>query len=136
MVDQQTFEQMLWKLNESGDYHTTYNMLNIVLQMAYKDHSGVLIDFAYLVKKYTGYLAWWESKFGDKDPRFIRNADNLKSIYDFLGDGMYQNDWKAPRKARDFYLFGELTEEDLKTSLAQFKASLNENQSQKETGSG
>ena len=125
MIDEKSFEEKLWKLNESGDFPTTLNLVNIILEMGYVDRSGMAVGFDYLVKKYKDYMAWWDNRFGDKDPRFIRNSDNLKSIYDFLGDNMYQSEWKSPPKIRDAYLFGNKSLEELKDSLARFRESLN-----------
>ena len=124
MVDQETFEEKLWKLNETGDFSMTLKMVNIILGLKYKDRNGSLIDIEFLVNRYKEYITWWENKFGDKDPRFIRNADNLKPIYDFLGDNMYQSEWKSPPKIRDSYLFGNKSIDELKASLEKFKKSL------------
>jgi hypothetical protein len=123
-TDPTIFEEQLWRLNENGDFNSTLNVVNITVDMKYKDRHGNLIDLAYLIEKYKAYTVWWDNKFGERDPKFIRNSDSLKAIYDFIGDELYRQEWKSPPKIRDAYLFGNLTTEALNESLRKFKSSI------------
>lgn len=121
MIDPSLFEQKLWNLNSFGDYQASWNMTIAILDREHRDHEGNLVDLDYLSRSYASYLAWWDHRFGDREPKFIRSADSLKSVLEFLRDGYYRREWKAPPRIRDAYLFGGRTVEEMRSSLECFK---------------
>lgn len=124
MLDQSVFEEQLWRLNESGSFMDTLNRVELQLSMGYVDRHGNPITFDFLVNQYKAYQAWWEAKYGDRDQKYVKSSESLKSIYDYMGDQMYQQDWKPVPKVRDFYLFGNHTTAELNDSLRKFKNSI------------
>lgn len=77
-------------------------------------------DYAFLVKQYQAYHAYWYSKFGDREPKYIPKNHQLVSPAEFLQNEMYLKKWLLQKRPRDFYLFGKMTQEQLEISLKDF----------------
>ena len=133
MDNDEYFETHFWPLNEFGDYSAALSLATYISEREEKDRFGITMDIVFLAKKYQDYLAWWNHCFGDKDSRFIRSADQLRSIYDFLRESFYRKEWKVPPGSRDAYLFGGINKDILTKSLESFQNEITRSRDHKKT---
>jgi hypothetical protein len=111
----------LWSLNPNGTLEETrYNAENIVKTY------GVSYDDLYW--KYKEYLNYWTVKYGDKDPKYLRKSDELKSISEFLQLGMRNQTFTLPKTSRDYYYFGDVPQKDYEENLVIFKKLISSNE--------
>lgn len=110
-----TFED-LWKLNPSGDKEKCNEIVTNRLYFS----ETTLED---LYRSYKDYLGWWNQQHGDKDPKYIGKANQLKDLYTFVSNDEYNNEWKSLKSNRDFYLYGDTEEEEIIKQYEAFKRS-------------
>lgn len=111
------FDQ-LWDLNPSGNKEDVSGTVDDYIRF-----NGYTIDG--IISKYKEYLFFWQAKNGEKDPKYIGKSDQLKSISDFLRDGMMRQDFPLPKTSRDYYYFGDLKDNYLRSAYDDFKAANN-----------
>lgn len=109
-----TFDR-IWELNPNGDKKMTQMSINGTMSI---DHT---FNLELLYKSYRQYLAFWQSKFGERDPKYVPGKDQLKTIADFVSERLYHNQYKLPRNNRDLYLYGKHKQEELQEYFDNFR---------------
>ena len=94
--------------------------LKVVLDGQHTTYDGNIITIEFLIEKYAQYKKWWDVLYGDKDPQYIAKADKLQGLSAFLMKNMYEMKFVIPRKKRDQYLFGSMTESYMDEKLDEF----------------
>jgi hypothetical protein len=109
----------IWPLNPSGNFN---NVLDLFISI---DASDAPVYTAEIVgQRYIDYFNKWSYEHTDIDERYIRSDDKLLDIIAFMMKRGYQNEYSIIRKGRDFYLFGDMLKEELKSKLVAYKKSI------------
>ena len=96
----------LWELNPSGNEKETKSYGDSVIKTYGETYEN-------LYWKYKEYFNYWNVKYGDRDPKYIKKSDELKDIMDFLQLGMRNQTFALPKTSRDYYYFGDITQKSL-----------------------
>ncbi len=125
--DMDLFKKSFFAINPIGNLPDTYNIL--ILRMSSFENEGSVsvedklpITYKYLIQKYDKYINWWQTEYGDKDPKYIKAIHKLKSINVWLEDRDWDMFYTATKTHTDEYLFGGFTEETLLRKLNIFNS--------------
>ncbi|MHA1969701.1 MAG: DnaB-like helicase N-terminal domain-containing protein [Candidatus Hodarchaeales archaeon] len=121
--EQMDFERFLddfWKLNPHGDKHTdnltdapNQTWKELIFHVRHKTQlNGKSLTVKYLMEKYMEYIAWIEDTNADREKRYHKQKI---SIYGYLKNQMYNEDFKPDQNSRSYYLYGD--NPDLKKQL-------------------
>ena len=80
---------------------------------------GLPFNLPGLVIKYKKYIDWHRKKFG-LDEKFVKTADKLCSPDEFVEMNRFYNSFGMAKGKREYYLFGEFTENELREKLRSF----------------
>ena len=80
---------------------------------------GVPFTLEGLSDKYKKYIDWHRKKFGS-DEKFIKADDKLATPSDFVSLNRFYNQYGNAKGKREYYLFGEATENELREKLRSF----------------
>lgn len=129
--DKDVFRATLFNINPSGNFEEAYRILVLRLSDIKNTHvpeGEKVFTYKYLCTKYDEYLNYWQSVFGDKDPKYIAKTDKQRNPEAFLDDKFYNQIFSVTKGAKDFYIFGANSFETLRRKLAIFKQrNLNQN---------
>jgi replicative DNA helicase len=112
MDDYNKFLEKFWMLNPHGDKHTeqltdvpktTWNEFLFHIKHR-KKLNGDPITSQFLVKKYSEYVAWIDDLNADRDKRYHKAKI---SIYGYLKNQMFNEDFSPDKTTRTFYLYGD-----------------------------
>jgi len=109
-----TFDE-IWELNPNGDKERTRSTFNASCMF---DHT-LTSDLLYA--SYRSYLNYWQTKFGDRELKYVAAKDQLRPLIDFIDERLYHNVYRIPRNNRDTYLYGNEKSEDLAKYFEDFK---------------
>lgn len=118
------FNEKLWILNPpeaDKNYSTTLSILQRVLDR--KEVSmitGFILNINDVIESYNKYFSWWKSTYGQRDPQYIGKNDKQHEIYTFLEKKEWNKNYNHIKSERDYYLFDDFTEKQLKESLKTF----------------
>lgn len=136
-LSKEDFLDKLWILyneDNAGDPMSTYTYLyNQFIDKDVHTFDGTLITFDLIVSKYSEYIKWWDSKYGEQDPKFISPKYKKVNISTFLIKSMYNDKYEIKRKKREHYLFGDLSNDELLTRVRRFKAQFNAEKKEEDT---
>ena len=115
----QRFNKELWPLNKTGNEESTFSTLQAVHKQVYSAKKEVVtIDL--IISKYKDYLAYWNSKFGKTEERFIGKDNKKKEIALFIASQSYNEEYTIEETPRDMYLFGSYDRKFLKKRTTEF----------------
>ena len=116
MNDDELFDK-LWDLNPTGSKENTRIRIDLAIYDGVMTAAGPPITMEFLFDKYKEYLVAKQPLQNDK---FTRKEDRIKVIYDFVDQQIFNESYSGPRKARDHYIYGPNTIEDLKQKSKDF----------------
>jgi len=80
---------------------------------------GIPFSLAGIVIKYKKYIDWHRKKYG-ADEKFVKAADKLCPPDEFVDMNRFYNSYGLAKGKREFYLFGDLSEDELRERLRRF----------------
>jgi len=116
MTDDQIFDQ-LWDLNPTGSKENTKIRVDLAIYEGNLTNENEPVTMAFIFQKYKEYL---NAKQPLQNEKFTRKEDRIKVIYDFVDQQIYNESYSGPRKARDHYIFGPNTIEELQEKSKTF----------------
>jgi len=122
--DTDVFRQTFFNINPIGDFNEAYRVFTIRYEQARdleNPEGNGFITYKYMCKKYIEYINWWNSTFGDKDPKYVGKNDKLKDPEKFFDDMLYNRIFAVSKTTKDYYIFGTNTFETLRRKLSIFK---------------
>lgn len=72
-----------------------------------------------LIQKYRRYIDWHRKKFGI-DEKFVKADDKMKTPDEFVALNKFYSSYGTPKGKREYYLFGNFSEDELKAKLNTF----------------
>lgn len=75
-----------------------------------------------LADKYMRYVEYHKKKYGT-DEKYIPKTEKLADPYEYIEKNMFYTTYGKSRDSRDRYLFGDMTEDELRNSLNKFLSS-------------
>lgn len=80
---------------------------------------GIPFSIDGLAEKYKKYIDWHRKKFGS-DEKYIKADDKLATPSDFVSLNRFYNHYGNAKGKREYYLFGEVSESELREKLRKF----------------
>ena len=108
----------LWNINPSfsnpsHNYDNCYSLLNTILSLTRFTTDGKLRTFDLIYKRYKLHYQVKNTINEGVDPKYIKKENKVLSIYDYVGDEIYNSIEKVPMTQRHFYFWNEMTEEEV-----------------------
>lgn len=105
------FVKHFMSINLNGDPDAGYDVMLEVLNEATStpENKNINVSFGYLIDKYNTYLAWWDSKFSNKDEKYISKLDKKKTPGEFVLYKQHLRLYSIERASRDNYIFSKLS---------------------------
>jgi len=122
--DEDLFRATFFNLNPSGNFHESYRVFELRFgnQAGDSNPEGTgVYTYKYFCNKYDEYINWWNSTFGDKDPKYIGKADKLRDPAGFFEDSKYAYVYAITKQSKDYYIFGSNSMQTLRKKLYIFK---------------
>lgn len=117
-LDHELFDN-LWELNPYGSKEACYYVTRNFLNEQPLDEQNRVITFEVLFDKYKEYVNYLEPF--NKNPQYAKKGMELLPIDEYIGQSLYLRSYKAPKKARDGYLFGDFPIDYLRVRIREFK---------------
>ena len=101
-MNEQQFNK-IWDLHKVGNPEITKSILEYQInqQVIY---NNILVDYDYLLKKYSEYKKWWNSLYGSRDAKYVGKDNEFKTLYDFIKGNYFQQDYEIDKNNIDYYL--------------------------------
>ena len=111
-MDYNGFLDNFWILNPHGDKHTenlsdvpNQTWKELIFHTRHKTKlNGDKLVVGYLMEKYMQYSAWIEDVNSDREKRYHKSK---VSIYGYLKNQMYNEDYTPDQNSRSYYLYGD-----------------------------
>lgn len=105
MPTYELFLEKLYSLHPIGNAEMYYGIVEE--KIGSKLHTGEILTFEMLVKRYTDYLSYLKPFNDIKDKQYIKKDKVIKPIGEYLVLNMYNDDYSAVvGTPNDNYLFG------------------------------
>jgi hypothetical protein len=114
----------LISLNKSGNPNEAFRIILYLLNTKYNTQTvegNSIFSFGYLINKYKEYIIYTNAINANKDPKYIKDENKLKSIDAWLNTAGYNNFYEIPKDNMDNYLLSSLSIDTLKQKLEVFK---------------
>jgi hypothetical protein len=119
------FRQEIMKIYPAGDLTEAYEKIHWYIEHEKICADGTPISYRLIMDKFAAHIRAWNMKYGSREPKFIGKADEekRKNLLNFIYMKWYEQEFvpSASQGERNKYLFGNFTEEYLKTKLDEFK---------------
>lgn len=102
MITNEQFNK-IWSLHKVGSPDNTKNILDYQIKQE-ETYNGVLVDFDYIYNKYVEYKKWWTHMYGGRDPKYVGEKNEMKSVNDFIKSNMFKMDYEIDKTSADYYL--------------------------------
>ena len=109
----------LWEINPKGSKEAAYYITRNFLNDGVRDEQERVIDFDILYTKYKEYVSYLEPY---QNGKYTKASHEIVSIDDYIGQQLYMRSYRAPKKSRDNYLFGDFPIDYIKARIKTFKA--------------
>ena len=117
-----TFLLEIYPLNSGGDLEIDFKYFAKLIESEEKDNLGRVITPDVFKEKYTEYLHYWKAVYAEKQRQgYLAKDDEKRTIKQYIEYRYYLRSFQLDPRSRDFYLFGGMTDAELRQQIKTFK---------------
>lgn len=116
----------LWAINPTyndgnHNFESTRNVIRNIIScgMVTTDNQPVTLELIY--KRYKQYFHVKTNANDGTDPKYVKKENKIKSIFEYVLDGLYNSEEVVPRTSKHFYFWGDHPEDYILKTFDIFK---------------